>query len=203
MSRKGLLKCRNCERFFVPDLRNAWHQHYCGEPECRQASSAASRELWHAHWPAYFRGREQTQRVQNWRAENPYYWRRSKAKARKDAAGSRSAPADVILPQLPALDGNMDGINEALVRQISALQYLVLSQHHLLVGLTAMITRHPFKQVMAKTLRRWYIRGRDLCSSMPGLSLEEICHGPQARSAPGAPAPGAGTRGQSVRKGAG
>jgi hypothetical protein len=71
-------RCVHCSVFFRPDPRNARHQKYCSNPECRKASKAASQRRWlqreeNRH---YFQGPDHVRRVQEWRRENPGYWRR-------------------------------------------------------------------------------------------------------------------------------
>ena len=68
-------KCRNCGCLFIPDHRNRNRQKYCSKPACRKASKAASQQRW-LHKPEnqdYFRGPENVQRVQRWRAAHPGY----------------------------------------------------------------------------------------------------------------------------------
>src|SRR3990172_6412266 len=78
MTRPELPKCLSCNKLFRADARNARHQKYCCEPNCRKASKAASRCAWLAKPDNqdYFRGPENVVRVQAWRAAHPQYWRR-------------------------------------------------------------------------------------------------------------------------------
>ena len=39
---KSMLKCANCQEWFVPDRYNAWHQRFCTAPECRKTSGKAN-----------------------------------------------------------------------------------------------------------------------------------------------------------------
>ena len=76
MHAKGRCKCLHCGTFFIPDPRNRHHQQYCGEPECRRASKAASQRRWQSRPENadYFRGAENVARVQAWRKAHPGYW---------------------------------------------------------------------------------------------------------------------------------
>ena len=70
-------KCLHCKKIFVPDYRNRGRQKYCSTPECQAASKQASQQQWLGK-PGnrdYFRGPENIQRVQEWRAEHPGYWK--------------------------------------------------------------------------------------------------------------------------------
>ena len=39
-------KCRHCKQLYEPDPRNCYHQRYCAQPACRQASKATSQQRW-------------------------------------------------------------------------------------------------------------------------------------------------------------
>ena len=70
-------KCRHCRKLFVPDHRNRSRQKYCGAPECRKKSKAASQKKW-LNKPEnqdYFRGPDHVERVRQWRKKNPKYWK--------------------------------------------------------------------------------------------------------------------------------
>jgi hypothetical protein len=70
----------NCGELFVPDARNKVRQKYCFKPECRQASKAASQRQW-LNKPEnqdYFRCPDNVRHVQQWRKDNPGYWRGQK-----------------------------------------------------------------------------------------------------------------------------
>jgi len=78
MAQSGQRKCLNCAEFFIPDQRNQTRQHYCTQPECRQASKAASQAAWLAK-PGngnYFSDPVHVARVQAWRAAHPGYSRK-------------------------------------------------------------------------------------------------------------------------------
>src|SRR5439155_24964128 len=77
-SKTSRAKCRHCGTFFSPDYRNRYHQYYCPDPECRRVSKAASQRRWSRQVQNrdYFRGPEQTRRVQQWRKSNPDYWKK-------------------------------------------------------------------------------------------------------------------------------
>ncbi len=88
----GMIKkkrCCHCRRLFIPDPRNRERQKYCKRNKCRMASKAASQRKW-INKPEnkdYFRGPENIRRVQEWRKQNPGYWkpkRSSKAIALQD-----------------------------------------------------------------------------------------------------------------------
>ena len=78
-------KCLHCKKLFVPDYRNRGRQKYCATPECQAASKQANQQRWlgKPENRDYFRGPENVQRVQQWRAEHPGYWKRQPRKPRR------------------------------------------------------------------------------------------------------------------------
>ena len=56
MKRIRKRQCQCCKDFFFPDYRNLNRQHFCGKPECRQASKSASQKRWLKKNPDYFKG---------------------------------------------------------------------------------------------------------------------------------------------------
>jgi hypothetical protein len=79
MSTKGRRKCCHCGRWFRPHPRNTYHQRFCSTPACRAASKARSQRKWLQKNQRYFRGKKAVERVQQWRAEHPGYWRKKLA----------------------------------------------------------------------------------------------------------------------------
>ena len=71
MKRIRKRQCQCCKDFFFPDYRNLNRQHFCGKPECRQASKSASQKRWLKKNPDYFKGSEHVERVREWRRVNP------------------------------------------------------------------------------------------------------------------------------------
>jgi len=86
-------RCLHCDGLFEADPRNRGRQRFCSAQACKKASKRHSQALW-LHQPAnadYFKGSANTERVRQWRARNPGYWKRPKKSA--DPAGeSRSDP---------------------------------------------------------------------------------------------------------------
>ena len=82
MGRSRRRNCKHCQELFTPDYRNKEKQGYCSKPECRKASKAASQKKWQQKEENknYFRGPENVRRVQEWRKNNPGYWKKRKFK---------------------------------------------------------------------------------------------------------------------------
>jgi hypothetical protein len=91
-------RCPHCLQSFVPDYRNAYHQRFCSEPACRQASKRASQRRW-LRKPRnrnYFREPDNVSRVREWRRKHPGYWRSSQHRyATVPLTGPPQAPAAV------------------------------------------------------------------------------------------------------------
>ena len=87
-----LSKCLHCTDPFAPDPRNRGRQRFCSKPACRCASKLGSQRAWltQAANSDYFKGSHHVQRVRDWRARNPGYWKRSPRP--KVPAGKQSPP---------------------------------------------------------------------------------------------------------------
>jgi hypothetical protein len=73
-------RCKNCQKLFMPDPRHLKRQKFCDQPECKIASKKHSQQKW-LNKPKnqdYFSGPENVARVQEWRQNNPGYWKRKK-----------------------------------------------------------------------------------------------------------------------------
>ena len=75
-------RCKHCGDLFKPDSRNLKRQKFCRKPECKEASKKHSQQKWliQPKNRDHFSGPENVFRVQQWRQENPGYWKRKKSK---------------------------------------------------------------------------------------------------------------------------
>jgi hypothetical protein len=75
-------RCKNCDDLFKPDSRNLKRQKFCRKPECKEASKRYSQQKWlmKSKNIDHFSGPENVIRVQQWRQQNPGYWKRKKSK---------------------------------------------------------------------------------------------------------------------------
>ena len=150
MPRTRRRKCRHCGQLYEPDPRNRYHQRFCGQPACRQASKTKSQRRWRASPKGrdYFRGSANTQRVQSWRRAHPGYWRRRRRKSR--------ALQDHCLAQvlLPAAD------KSTLAPR--ALQDLICTQGLALTGLVAQLTGSALQENIASTTHRLIALGQQI-----------------------------------------
>jgi hypothetical protein len=150
-------KCPCCLEKFHPDARNRRHQQYCSKDACRKASKSARQARWLAKEENrdYFRGEANCERVRQWRAANPGYWRR-KTPAAADALQDDSNPQPVE--------------NDAVAPSAApcALQDVLLLQPALLVGLISVVTGHALQDDIAASARSFLVRGRDILRMVPG-----------------------------------
>lgn len=179
-------KCLHCKKIFVPDYRNRGRQKYCSNPECQAASKQASQQEWLGKPDNrdYFRGPENVQRVQQWRAEHPGYWKRRPRKPGGTLQDSCSAQVAVNeeLPQKQA-------------PQVSrpALQDLCEVKTPLLVGLIAQFTDTALQEDIVTFTRRLIARGQDILDQPSRrLAKGNIAYDAKENPAPGTPAAGAG-----------
>jgi hypothetical protein len=149
-------KCKQCQTYFVPDPRCGKRQHYCSQPECRQASKVASQPRW-LDKPAnrnYFKDSTHVERVRAWRQAHPGYWRRKSAET-PHALQEDSAPQP---SQNQALDASVTP---------EALQDDLFMQPTVLVGLIAHLTGLALQDDIVSTTRRLQQLGRDILSGSP------------------------------------
>ena len=151
MKSQTTFNCLHCREKHGCDRRNQGRQCYCGKPECRRASKAASQERWagKAENENYFRGPENRERVRQWRKEHPGYWR-----------GKRPGEQDALQDPCRRQDG---GDKEVMkVSAPDALQEICLSQPALLVGIIAIMTGHALQEDIAASARSFLTRGEDI-----------------------------------------
>ena len=154
MTRSRRRKCRHCGQLFQPDPRNRYHQRYCSAEACHRASKAASQRRWlrKAKNRDYFRGPENVERVRQWRATHPGYWRRGRSVI------GRALQEDSLTQPI---DQNKN--SDVLVH--SALQDLLAAQPTVLIGLIANLTGSTQQDLIASTGRRLQQLGRDILSA--------------------------------------
>ncbi|WP_198264608.1 hypothetical protein [sulfur-oxidizing endosymbiont of Gigantopelta aegis] len=128
MPRSGTCKCLHCHTFFKPNPRSKGRQKFCSAPECRQASKAASQKKWlqKPQNKNYFCGTVNVQRVQQWRSQNPKYW-----KIVQQSLDNPLPLQDTLITQAIDIKEKTDDLNA------NALQEILKSQPTVLIGLIA------------------------------------------------------------------
>lgn len=163
-------KCLHCKGFFHPDHRNVGRQRYCSQPECRQVSKTESQQRWRQKPENldHFKGKENVQRVQQWRLEHPGYWRR------KPPESDETTDALQETLTLESLDNQQ--VEPSLeTSQKDALQDSLSLQHALIIGLISHLTGHTLQENIEITMRRLQQLGRDISSAstpQPGGLLD-------------------------------
>jgi hypothetical protein len=151
MASKRSNKCRICGDLFTADPRNRKRQKYCPRPTCKAAGKAARQRRWLAHEQNrdYFCGPEQVQRVREWRAAHPGYWR-----------GHRRAGEDALQDALNGQPSDLtEGINPSAE---TALQDALRCQGPVLIGLIAHLSDSALQADIAATSRRLLQLGQDI-----------------------------------------
>ena len=162
MKRNRKRKCLHCHDLFRPDPRNLRHQRYCSKPVCRKASKAASQRRWlnKAQNRDYFRGAENVQRVRQWRAAHPGYWK-------------STGPEAGIALQEDSLAQAAESKRKSPTLNERALQDLLRAQPFVLIGLIANLTGTALKEDIAQTGRRLQQLGQDILTG--GQTAEGVC----------------------------
>lgn len=147
-------KCRHCGVLFVPDARSAKRQQYCSKPECRKASKAASQQRWlqKPQNQDYFKSAENIARVQQWRKDNPGYWRRSREN------GNDALQDPLITQPVKITEQNDDFAGLAL-------QDSIIAQPSVLIGLISSFTGCALQDDMVNILRRLQQLGADIINA--------------------------------------
>jgi hypothetical protein len=139
-------KCRNCGRAFLPNKFNAYHQKYCNNTECRQASRKASKAKFRKAQSLSldFRTKE-SERVKLWQSNHPGYWKKSKKRSKKDSGG-------VVLRDIALV--------EKLEEEVSALRDIAFSQHTVMEGVISVLTGDVLQDNIGVQRNRLYDRGK-------------------------------------------
>jgi len=148
-------KCLHCKKLFVPDYRNRGRQKYCSTPKCQAVSTQASQQRWLGKPDNrdYFHGSENVQRMRQWRAEHPDYWKQRSRKPHRTLQETCSVQVAV---------GEKLARNQAQQVSPCTLQDLCEVKTPLLVGLIAQFTDTALQEDIATYARRLIARGRDI-----------------------------------------
>jgi hypothetical protein len=150
-------ECLHCKEFFVPNRRNWWHQKYCTKPECRKASKAQSQRRWLSKPENRdaFGGSANVERVRQWRAKNPDYWKR------------QAKTAGTLQELVPTQAAE----NKEVVETTSALplQDFVASQDPMVLGLIAHLVDSPLQDVVEQAARRLLQKGQSILDMRSGM----------------------------------
>ena len=154
MSTDVPLKCLHCNRSFVPDCRHRHNQRYCRKPKCKRARQAASLERWRQKPENrdFWREEWNVDRVRQWRAKHPGYWKSHKRK-RAVALQNAMNPAQESLLEV---DKPVSAEDCATKRITSLLE----EQSPVVVGLIAHLTGSTLQNAIGAMAERLFETGR-------------------------------------------
>ena len=157
MPKRDRRECLHCKELFLPHHRNWWHQKFCSKPACRQASKAQSQRRWLSKPENrdVFRGSANVERVRQWRAKNPGYWKRP---------GKTSRTLQEVLPLQNAQPKDL-----AKKTSQPPLQDFVASQPALLLGLIAHLVDSPLQEVVEQAALRLLQKGQSILDMRSGI----------------------------------
>lgn len=147
--------CRICSNPFIANKYAGNRQTVCSDAACRKTAKKLAQADWCARNPGYFRGPENSCRVQQWRRENPD-WRQRQAAGRSARAAKSSAQTESC---------NTPGA------QPGRLQDSVLdSQSVLLVGLASVVSGSVLQDEVQSFFQECLRRGGDLLRPNAGVA---------------------------------
>jgi len=160
--------CLHCKRRFDPDYRHRRDQFYCAKPACKKVRQAASLRRWRERPEnqEYWRGRENIERVQAWRAAHPEYWKRVKRKpaaVRGVALQNAMKAEQVTTDQSDHRDGSGDCVTKRVPVDLRA-------QDPVLVGLIAQLTGDTLQNAIHQTTARLYEKGQAVMGQLLAIS---------------------------------
>jgi hypothetical protein len=150
----------HCKELFVPNRRNWWHQKFCTKPECRKASKVESQRRWLSK-PGnqdHFCGFANVERVRQWRAKTPGYWKR-----RAKTSGTLQ---EVVPAQVPQPDEVAEKTSSP------PLQDFVASQDPLVVGLISHLIDSPLQENVEPAVLRLLQKGRSILDMRSGVKAK-------------------------------
>jgi hypothetical protein len=176
-------KCCHCREHFVPSPNNRRNQCYCSKALCRKASKAAAQAKWlnKAENRNYFRGRENVERVRQWRRRRPGYWRKKndfgetstsaveslsraaapEVVALQDLAPSEVVGCEVVMVQEVAPSRGVEQVRgHSSAQQELALQDLASCQVPLLAGVVSLLIGDALQDRFADFARELVDRGK-------------------------------------------
>jgi hypothetical protein len=157
VSKRDRRECLHCKELFVPHYRNWWHQKFCFKPACRKASKAQSQRRWLSKPENrdIFGGSANVERVRQWRAKNPGYWKR---------CPKTSSTLQEVLP-LQAIEAK----EVAKTTSQAPLQDFVASQPPLLLGLISHLIDSPLQEVVEQAALRLLQKGQSILDMRFGM----------------------------------
>ncbi len=152
MKKKFKRICLHCKCLYHPNKFNWDRQLYCTKKECQSARKKKSQKKWSSKEENkdYFKGEHCVKKTQEWRKQNPGYWKRDKKQIPlQDAAFSQDS-------------GNKQDVDINNLGAKSPLQDLANSQLFLVTGLIAHLTGDALQDSVVKSMRSFIFKGQSL-----------------------------------------
>jgi hypothetical protein len=134
-------RCAHCGQPFDVNPRIGRRQRYCSKPNCVRASRRASQKKWLKQLANrdHFKGRENVDRVRDWRKAHPAYWQKK--------------------GRLPGL--NIKKEMASILREV-ALQDSIDTHLALLIGLISHLSNLALQDTIAFEIRRLMLLGHGI-----------------------------------------
>lgn len=163
MKRAKPRHCLYCDTVFVADPRNAHHQQYCSEPQCRKASKAASQRQWLSKPENlnYHSGPMAVARVRAWQDAHPEC--RDRQKSKRASALQDHCLAQVIDSKQESSRADEPAASPAASAP-PALQDLISAQPLVFVGLIAHFFNITLQDDIANAARSLQQLGEDIAN---------------------------------------
>jgi hypothetical protein len=153
---------------FEPDYRHRHDQFYCAKPVCKKARQAASLQRWREQPENqdFWRGRWNIERVQQWRAAHPEYWKRVK---RRQRAGRVVALQNAMKPaQAPEYKWDeSQEVGDCVTKRVPG---ELKTQDPVLLGLIAHLTGDTLQNAIHQTTARLYEKGQAVMGQLLEIS---------------------------------
>ncbi len=152
LRRRYKKKCLHCKCLYLPSKYNWDRQLYCTKNECQSARKKKSQKKWSSKKENkdYFKGENCVKKTQEWRKQNPGYWKHDK---------KQTPLQDVAFSQSTENKQDVDINNSG---EKSALQDLANSQLYLVMGLIAHLTGDALQDSVVKSMRSFIFKGQSL-----------------------------------------
>ncbi len=155
MKRRRQQACHHCGVGFVPKPHNHKKQHYCGATECQAVSKRVSQARWRKKNPDHHCGPAGVQRVQEWRAKNPGYWR------------SKKAPLEKPPLQKDCISQDVDEQSDNDIFEETAFRENCISQLPIILGLMSILSGFTLQEDIDRFVRELHKKGRQIVGTRP------------------------------------
>jgi hypothetical protein len=135
-------RCKHCQDLYKPDSRNIKRQKFCNKSKCKIASKKYSQQKWliQPKNRDHFSGPVNVIRVQQWREQNPGYWKREKHKK------TIILVEDALQETLSAKTFAGKGFSHDLIQ--IALQDSLLAKTLVIIGLNAQLSKIALQDII-------------------------------------------------------